>query len=194
MHVQPPRHGWLCLPGHHPANTAVTDLHIGEWGVFVLKVDPAALPPAPGGCAGAGGLREAPAALRCLSLHGSCVGVGQGGNLARVSEEDEALRGHSARGDALTRSPREKGPGSGSGQRRGCSLRSRAGLQQLRWEGAAPRSGAACWHTALPLVPSCQVPLPRHHHLHRQLSQTQDPAVRHPFMASPPLLCIVLLL
>lgn len=37
MHVQPPRHGWLCLPGHHPANTAVTDLHIGEWGFLSLN-------------------------------------------------------------------------------------------------------------------------------------------------------------
>ena len=55
MHVQPPRHGRLCLPSHHPANTAVTDCvtsavvtspDAGEGSV--LQRNPATLPPALG--------------------------------------------------------------------------------------------------------------------------------------------------
>lgn len=83
MHVQPPRHGRLCLPGHHPANTAVTDCvtlaavtspDTGER--FVLELNPATLPPALGeGCAGA--RRGSERLLLLMGVSGLLVSVFQ---------------------------------------------------------------------------------------------------------------------
>lgn len=184
---------------------------IGEH--FVLRLNPATLLPALGRHTGAQELREGPAALEgfraphfnvagwqrnlvfapacyflgSVPLNSNCVDIGQGGGYL------ERVRPFCKKKHFFIL-PQEV-PRSRSGYWHGCTLHSHAGLlqppagHQLRWEGAAPRSGAVCWHTVLSLTLFCQLPLSPHQH-HHQPSGPQDPTMRHRLMATAPLLCL----